>query len=445
MQWIKAHLNVVITVAIGLLGITALVLGIVLPDTAKMMEADQGTLNGLNGVKAVNTRVIEQSRSELKELQDRLEKQKRDLEAFGKYEPIINGVFPKIEAQNSTEPYRFKAKFREKQQQILAKIGAGDQPSKEDRDREADLLANEKAKADREATLGTDAGKGPKAPGRPPTPAPVPGPRVGPGAGKITESLTPEDRAKNDPNVRASLRQAGKVRCYATLANLNPPANMSDTTKPPTLEEMWAAQIMLWVQEDVLGALGRVNDKAAEKLAEKDRNVTNLPVKHLLNMWMGGYVASSGSAGQPRAAAPTGSGASTSGGPPPGDAGAVFTGRSCMEGVDVLHFAIELVLDAQSLPQVLNEICGTGFYTPLKVTYEQLSPVTSLDGFIYGSAPLIKARLEIEVCFLRSKYAKWIPESVVTLIKENRGGELFKESSSSGGTARPSGPTGAER
>lgn len=189
---------------------------------------------------------------------------------------------------------------------------------------------------------------------------------------------------------------------------------------------MWAAQVTLWVQDDILGALAKVNENAAKQLPEKDRWVGNLPVKHLQGIWLGGYVPPAEAAGAPvfghssaqAGAAPTG--------PPPGYPAAVFTNRGTMDGVDVIQFALQLVVDAHALPAIIDEICAAGFYTPLNVSYQVISPNPSLEGYIYGSSGLIRVRLEFEGCFLRKKYEKWMPETVVTAIREKQAADFFQ-------------------
>lgn len=58
MQWIKSNLNLVITIVIGVLGITGLALGVVMSDVATQMQQDNSTLSGLQTAKGSNEAAI---------------------------------------------------------------------------------------------------------------------------------------------------------------------------------------------------------------------------------------------------------------------------------------------------------------------------------------------------------------------------------------------------
>ena len=60
MQWIKAHLTVVITSAVSLIAIVLLVLGVMNKEVAERMQSDSGVFNSLQGArKPVNEKIIE--------------------------------------------------------------------------------------------------------------------------------------------------------------------------------------------------------------------------------------------------------------------------------------------------------------------------------------------------------------------------------------------------
>jgi hypothetical protein len=119
-----------------------------------------------------------------------------------------------------------------------------------------------------------------------------------------------------------------------------------------------------------------------------------------------------------------------------GGGDSAFTERGTTEAVDVLHFDMVLVVDARSLPAVIDEICAAGFYTPLLVNYEVVPPNLTLSGYIYGSAPVIRVTLAMEAAMLRAKYAKIMPPSIET---ERTSGALFQRRKEGGKT--PSGPS----
>jgi hypothetical protein len=74
---------------------------------------------------------------------------------------------------------------------------------------------------------------------------------------------------------------------------------------------------------------------------------------------------------------------------------------------------MELVVDTQRLPEVLDAICSYNFFT---VTSMRLSAVDPFDdvqsGFFYGSAPVTKVSLTIETVWLREWTMQYMPPQI---------------------------------
>ncbi|UCD29828.1 MAG: hypothetical protein JSV03_04925, partial [Planctomycetota bacterium] len=254
--------------------------------------------------------------------------------------------------------------------------------------------------------------------------------------------MTLEELIQIDPETRFNVARAHNIYCYAnTIESLQQYPKITETDRyRPTPEEMWEAQVGLWIEEDIIGALADLNNSVAEKLTAAGKHpwVGNLPVKRILGFWIGGYVPPVSDTGSSGKGSIGGLGASGHGsqlavGPPPTNANAVFTNNGCTTSVDVIQFAINLVVEAKMLPSVINALCEAGFYTPLKITYVAIPQQKFPDGYVYGSAPAIEVRLVFEGCFLRSKYEKWMPQ----IVKDDIAGG--KATISSGGYA-PGGP-----
>src|SRR5690606_21538783 len=112
-----------------------------------------------------------------------------------------------------------------------------------------------------------------------------------PGGAAQQRNLTPEELAQHDAATRVSIRSARQGRCYASIDSLDNRPGITDQTKPPSVEEMWYAQMALWVEQDVIGALAAVNERAAGALPAGEQPwVGNMPVKHLIRFIMGNYV-----------------------------------------------------------------------------------------------------------------------------------------------------------
>jgi hypothetical protein len=158
MQWIKAHMTMVVTSSLALLGVVMLILGIFMSDVSANMQSDQNVLSGLGVVHPVNGQVIDDIKRQYKKNVEKFQSARKDLEKTGNHEPLMPDVFPAFEATNA--PYAFNNRFQEKQLQLLDNMHAGEEPSRMDVDREANDLEDQKLKAEREKKLGADPSKG---------------------------------------------------------------------------------------------------------------------------------------------------------------------------------------------------------------------------------------------------------------------------------------------
>ena len=94
MQWIKAHLTVVITSAVSLIAIVLLVLGVMNKEVAERMQSDSGVFNSLQGArKPVNEKIIEAVSAEQDKNQQQLEKILEQFKNIGTHKPINQHVF----------------------------------------------------------------------------------------------------------------------------------------------------------------------------------------------------------------------------------------------------------------------------------------------------------------------------------------------------------------
>lgn len=422
MQWIKEHLNVVIASSVGGLALVALVLGFVLPDVKAEMSQDESLYSGLGSVRGAMAPAIENLRKE--QIRNRQELA-NDLSRFASKETVVHkplpssaALFPKPDPNRGTAPFDFKQEFRQRQKDLLAMLKAGDQPTQAEIQEMQDTLAKLKGQAMFNQQTPGDPVRGPIQPNQfGGNQTPFAGPLGGPGG----QNLTPEQRMKEDPATRASVNKAHAIWCYATLDNLDQRPAVGPEVARPLLDDMWYAQFSLWVQEDILTALGRLNQEAAQKLAPADQWVGNMPFKQLRSLHIGGFVppaAGAGDAGTRGGPAPAGANQSGEiGGPPPMNAAVVVTKHGSTDTVDRIHVALDIVIDAKALYYVVNAISTCGFFTILDLSYQAVPPNPTLTGYIYGSQPAIRVYMLIEGSYLRNKYAKEMPETVVAAIK----------------------------
>ncbi len=427
MQWVKSHLTLVITIAIGVLGLTGLALGIVMSDVAEQMGQDQATLTSLSSSKGTNADAIEAARKNAAQVRALLEKGLKEFESIGNHTPILPDVFPKVNPGDAS-PYKFKPLYNEALKAMLARLDAVDQPSEREYQREQEAIANALERQRRAATLGTDpkikttrpAGT-PGAGLRPAPSAPPPGVGALSRSPSALENMTPEQLVQENPRVRASIKKARSGRCYANNNTFMLPELLTKDDAP-TVEAMWYAQMMLWIEQDLVNALAAVNDSVAQALpAGEKRWVGNMPVKHVQKIFVGNYVPPAPAEGAATGRSFNIGGAGAQGGPP-NDASSVFTKRGSDGSVDAVQIVLDLYINPLYMPAIIAEISRAGFYTPLLINYEAHSPIPSTDlvGYVYGSEPVIHATMLFEGCFLRSKYEKWMPAEVATAIKEGR-------------------------
>lgn len=445
MQWIKAHLAVVIAGSVSLVAVGLIVFGMFFVDVASAMQEDQSVFSQLSSAAGANKRVIDDTRKamldERRELHQRLQ---QVAEGIPERSPIMTEIFPQLDSRNQDAPFEFKRRFKQKQQELLAMLNAKDRPSEEMIEDTADSIDRIKQQQEFDQGGGDATRLNPRRLG----PAPVFGGLRGRQQGndlKELAALTPEERVQEDPHARASVQHARTFYCYANLQSLDPRPEITDPqVQRPKLEDMWYAQASLWLQEDVIGGLAELNESVAKTLPDQKRWVGYLPVKHLKSLRVGGYVppalgASNADAGGSFAAPAPRGGPAPSGGDglaAPMSASAVMTKRGSTDAMDVLQFTMELVVEANSLPAVIDHVSSRGFYTLLQISYRLEQPNLELVDYIYGPQPTIWVSMLWEAAFPRSKYEKWMPPSVDAAIDSG-------EAARGGGTG-PSVPGGRQ-
>jgi len=415
MPWIKSHLTIVICSAVSFVSIVLIVLGIVLCDVTEVLGRDRRLIENLSPgrVRPVNQRVINHLRAVLDNNTRQVDVTFKKLAELGAHEPLLPNIFP--QPANQAVPFNFRELFVKAQQEMLETLKAGDQPTLEEIEEEKAEMEARRAREEEMEKLGR--GRKNEKSGRPRW---TERSRSSSARGRRDEDrradMTPEELAAEVPAIRLGIRQARGIYCYANDDSFDQRPVVVDFQRPPPVDEFWYAQMSLWIQQDVVQALAGLNNRIADGLKGRGEDpwVGNLPVKHVQSFIVGGYLPQQDGESDPathgRARRSTGSAAGV----------LAFTQRSGTDSVDVIRFSLRLVVEARMLPSVIDEICKAGFYTPLLVQYDAVPPTTSLESYIYGPGPAIEVDLQFEGCFLRDKYAKWMPESVKVAIREGR-------------------------
>lgn len=445
-EWVKSHLHIVISSALALIGIVLLAMGYTDETITKKLQADVQAVGQLNSLTPANPTVIAAKQATLAKVRKQVDDLNRQVADIGLHKPLLDNVFPKPATTSAL--LEFKRALREVYVNTFPEtLKAKDQPSP------AELRLMEEQMKDAEEALKVQERFGddtrPTTPDTGTTGGPITpifgggfgGFGGGGGANTSTRNLaemTPEELVKENATARISVMRAREIYCYANGDPESPECSFDSqpvlNADRPLVEDMWLAQMSLWIQSDMVNALAGLNNREADALQQRQIRpwVGNLPVKHIVSFNVKGYVR----------------GADAAGGEAPGGSisadDSTFTDRGTTDAVDVLHFDMVLVVDARGLPAVIDEICAAGFYTPLLVNYEVVPPNLTLSGYIYGSAPVVRVTLEMEAALLRSKYETLVPPSIEA---ERTGGMLFQrrkdgsKSGTGGGMMRPTAPT----
>lgn len=210
---------------------------------------------------------------------------------------------------------------------------------------------------------------------------------------------------------RASVRKARSVRVYATpgVFHASPLIHMSGAPSP---RDIWYAQVSLWIQEDIVDAIRKLNDDAAQDLAEEDVNVVHLPVKRIVDITVDGYVLGPGTIVPfPRTSVEQRSGQAGSAareGPPDQS----FTGSASGEQFDVVRFTLQVVVDQRDMLKLVDYVTRENFYQLIDARYEKLSS-PDMEGYFYGHEPVVLATLDFEGFMARKVFKGMMPEAVL--------------------------------
>ncbi len=266
MQWIKSHLHVVICLALGAAALALIVFGMLDGSVAVALEKDIGQVRGLQGIQPANRQHIEAAKKQLAATRKQVQAAQEQVQAIAAHTPLIDGLFPG--ATNLSIRLKFREALKNKYENaFLRQLNAKDKPDIDEITFMKKKMEDDKKKAETQRNTGRG-GSGPGLTGR------VTRRGDSPVAG------TPEEQVEQDAGARISVMRARQIYCYAGPESFDRHDQVLDSDRPK-LNDMWYAQMSLWIQEDMVQALAGLNQREAEALPEKDRWVGHLPVKRL--------------------------------------------------------------------------------------------------------------------------------------------------------------------
>jgi hypothetical protein len=210
---------------------------------------------------------------------------------------------------------------------------------------------------------------------------------------------------------------AEDINVYLDRSTLAPPVWIQASMPSPSQLFRW--QWEFWIINDVLKALFEAN--------KADQKVYRAPVKRVLALAVAAPGESEGSRaaptggrglGGPSGNAPGGSAAAPVPSADPKmqvkfDYSASITGRTTNPLYDVIYVTLDLVVDTERLPAVIDALSQYNFFT---VTSLSVRPEDSFaaarEGYIYGPAPVSEVHMVLETIWLRDWIAPYMPDDL---------------------------------
>lgn len=230
------------------------------------------------------------------------------------------------------------------------------------------------------------------------------------------------------------VRQAQSINVYAST-DLTVGQSAFDVgawafeTNQPQLPDLWEGQMGLWIQQDIVQAIARVNH-----VGDPNFNVMNAPVKRLLKIAVvpgyvglnsGGGIAASGagyisaarmaaaSGGGPSSQADGEGGADPLVGLPSVDYTLSPTGRRTNATYLVRHAWVDVMIDSQQIMAFLDELSRVNLNTVLKVQTQDVDEYEQLrQGYVLGSVDVVELHVLVESLWLLDWIRPLMPPGV---------------------------------
>ncbi len=363
---------------------------------------------------AVQPKSIDAEKDRIRQARDQQKQVLAHFAARNVRKPLLENLLPDPGkgTQGKQLRYDFRSKYQDAMNGLLGRLKAGQPPSKQELENTADYL---RKKAMEEQEFGPGDGDSPKGgEGRPGAGSSGPGAgdkaampeRKGPASTQAYWAALKE-KAQNDSIMLTCIDKARNIYCYASIGR----GGSFDLLKmyegtdeaAPGMADIWLAQLLYWIQADIVEALANVNDRAASGL-EKPW-VGNLPIKDVRSIGVSDYI-------QETDSPPATSARAQPGGRPPEHPDEVFTHALTDNLYDVINVRLRIVVDVRALPVILNELTHDKYQIVLNVSYEEVAPDLSFRGKIYGPQPVVLATIDLQTYLFYKTHVPLMPEVI---------------------------------
>lgn len=186
----------------------------------------------------------------------------------------------------------------------------------------------------------------------------------------------------------------------------------------PAMTDLWDGQMGLWIQQDIINAIARVNG-----VGQADTNVVNAVVKRLLQIKVvPGYVGleppapaegatNTGAVETPKV--PLVSLNTNPGVRLPANYGVSPTGRQSNSIYDVRHATVRMIVDIKRLPELYEALADVNFMVVLSTDVTEVDEFDALrEGYYYGEGDCVEVELKLESIWFREWTTKLMPAEI---------------------------------
>jgi hypothetical protein len=299
-----------------------------------------------------------------------------------KREPIVADALPK--PLKPGDAYRFRDQYKLEIERMIKRLNGGSPPTHADIDDMRFQMSSRKptrTKANEDPWALAEAAAFE---------------RVNPA--KAERPTNRADALRQDPEFVAALERAKRIWIYVDDKAIGVHA-LADKDLPAPPDEIWQAQLSLWIQQDVVTALARVNEREAAALAKSGKTdhqwVAYMPVKELIKIAIAARLGRGGGFHlQSTQFAPS------------------FTRRNNTAGMFMVPVQLVVVADVRKIPELLAELTRTNFMTPINVEIASIPSDPLQKPYVFGPNPVAKVTIDLELYFLRSEFEKFIPDEL---------------------------------